>query len=60
MGPTKTALALKRANFFDEVMSQTDRQIFQHHKWVCGFFLQFKFATSLLALLAGDYKDFKV
>ena len=32
---------------------QTDRQILCHHIQVCGFFLQFEFATSLLALLAG-------
>ena len=33
MGPTKTALAPKRANFFDEVINyrQTDRKIILHH-----------------------------
>ena len=34
---------------------RTDRQILWHHiRGVCGFFLSVKFATSLLASLAGD------
>ena len=44
MGPIKMALAPKPVNFFDEVMG------------VCGFFLQVKFDTSLLALLARGIK----
>ena len=37
---------------------QTDRQILWHHMWVCGFFLSVKFATSLLASLAGGLMEF--
>ena len=57
MGPIKAALEPKPANFFDEVICnrQTDGQThsLKPYTGVCGFFLQVKFAASLLALLAG-------
>ena len=47
----KTALAAKHAIIGGQSLSQTDK--FFDTIWVCGFFLSVKFATSLLALLAG-------
>ena len=62
----KTALAPKPASFFQIVLifdfTRDEFKNFrktvlgapaQQNKGVCGFFLQVKFATSLLALLAG-------
>ena len=55
MGPIKTALAPKPHNCGRNLL-QTDRQTNSliPYTGVCGFLLQVKFATSLLASLAGD------